>query len=144
MSLRPPQEHPILQSDPCLTSTSTLAPAADWNLASPGSAASLEIEISPQIWQRSWSVSVSCLYQACVMKHSGCWLSASRPAPPCQPSDFATTEPHPVVKSRHMDSHYQIVPIHAFQSIFESSSGQSECFSLPTYSVPCNMRLLLP
>lgn len=51
---------------------------------------------------------------------------------------------HPVVKSRHMDSHYQIVPIHAFQSIFESSSGQSECFSLPTYSVPCNMRLLLP
>ena len=51
---------------------------------------------------------------------------------------------HPVVKSRQMDSHYQIVPIHAFQSIFESSSGQSECFSLPTYSVPCNMRLLLP
>ena len=51
---------------------------------------------------------------------------------------------HPVVKHGEMKSRVQldiIRYIYTFQSIFEPSSSQTECFSLPIHSESCNMRL---
>ena len=59
---------------------------------------------------------------------------------------MAPRAPHPVVSQIDMKCHLQLgIPryIYTFQSTIESSSSQTECFSLPIHSDSCNMGLRL-
>ena len=68
--------------------------------------------------------------------HAGCHRRATH----------ARARSHPVVSQCVMKSRVQldiIRYIYTFQSVFESSSSQTECFSLPIHSDSCNMGLRL-